>query len=174
MVRIRCIEEADLDAVLRIQDQCYVEITPESLVSLRAKILASPGTCFVAETAAAGVFGYLIAVPVRYPELPALDARTFEPSMGADTLYIHDLAVAQAGRGTGAARSLVNCGMNAARSQGLRAACLVAIQGSVRYWEQFGFEMVAAPSTGVARKLASYGAAAQLMRIDRAPPSGVR
>jgi len=149
--------------VLRIQDQCYLEITPESGASLRAKVLASPNTCFAAE-AAAGVVGYLIAVPILYPDLPALNSPSFEIARDADTLYIHDLAVADCGRGTGAGRTLVRSAMIAAGARGLRNACLVAIQDSVRYWAQFGFTPVAPPSDRVAVKLASYGVAAQLMR----------
>ncbi|HET8744457.1 MAG TPA: GNAT family N-acetyltransferase [Ramlibacter sp.] len=152
-----------MDDVLRIQAQCYSEIVPESRASLRAKVHASPGTCFVAE-AAAGVVGYLIAVPVLYPELPALNAPSFEAARDTDTLYIHDLAVADAGRGTGAGQALVRAAMAAAKARGLEKACLVAIQGSVRYWEQFGFEPVAAPPDHAAAKLASYGAAARLMQ----------
>lgn len=149
--------------VLRIQAQCYREIVPESRASLHAKVLASPTTCFVAETAA-GAVGYLISVPVLYPDLPPLDAPTFVPAPGADTLYLHDLAVADAGRGTGAGRALVSAGLDAGRARGLQNACLVAIQDSSPYWEQFGFERTAAANERVAAKLASYGAAAQLMR----------
>src|SRR5690606_39267636 len=95
---------------------------------------------------------------------PALDAPAFAVAPDADTLYIHDLAVTDAGRGTGAGRALVQSAMQAASGRGLRNACLVAIQGSVRYWERFGFEAVGAPAARIAAKLASYGRAAQLMR----------
>ena len=149
--------------VLRIQAACYREIVPESEASLRAKVLASPATCFVAE-AAAGVVGYLISAPVRFPDLPALDATNFQVAADADTLYIHDLAIADAGRGTGAGQAMVRAAIDAARSRGLGKACLVAIQDSLRYWERFGFESVTTPPGRVAAKLASYGAAARLMR----------
>lgn len=149
--------------VLRIQDACYSAIEPESAESLRAKILASPHTCFAAVTAA-GVVGYLITVPVLYPDLPALDAPTFEVPPDADTLYLHDLAVTDAGRGVGAGRTLVLSALDAGRARGLASACLVAIQDSVRYWERFGFAAVVPPGDRVAAKLASYGATAQLMR----------
>ena len=163
MLQLRCLEEADLPAVLRIQEACYHAIAPESRASLHAKVLASPATCLVAQTAA-GVVGYLIAAPIRFPDLPALDAATFRLADDADTLYIHDLAVAQAGRGTGAGRALVRGAVEAAKGRGLQRACLVAIQGSLPYWEQFGFEAVAAPSGAVAAKLDSYGPSARLMR----------
>lgn len=163
MVQLRGLQDADLAEVLRIQDACYVEIVPESRASLRAKILASPATCFAAETAS-GVVGYLITVPVRYPELPALDAPACEVALDADTLYLHDLAVAEAGRGTGAASALVDSALQAGRARGLKHACLVAIQDSSRYWQRFGFAPVAPPDGRVAGKLASYGAGARLMR----------
>lgn len=151
--------------VLRLQEDCYVEIEPESWASLEAKILASPGTCMVAE-AADGVAGYLISVPIRYPDLPALNDPAFRQAPDADTLYIHDLAVAEAGRGTGAGRAMVRSAMKAAKAHGLGRACLVAIQGSVPYWERLGFEVIGAPPDRVAAKLASYGAAAQLMHAS--------
>lgn len=152
-----------MPVVLRIQDACYSAIVPESAESLRAKILASPGTCFAAETAAAMV-GYLVTVPIAYPDLPALDAPTFEVPPAADTLYLHDLAVTDGGRGVGAGRTLVLSALDAGRARGLASACLVAIQDSVRYWERFGFVAVAPPSDRIAAKLASYGTTAQLMR----------
>ncbi|MEJ5990475.1 GNAT family N-acetyltransferase [Ramlibacter sp. PS3R-8] len=149
--------------VLRIQDSCYVDIEPEARESLQAKILASPSTCLVAEIAG-DVVGYLIAAPILYPDLPELNAPTFQLAANADTLYLHDLAIANAARGTRAGRALVRAAMEVAKEGDLTGACLVAIQGSVRYWEQLGFEIVEAPPDGVAAKLASYGAAARLMR----------
>lgn len=160
--RIRLLRPADLPEVLRIQAQCYTAIEPESAQSLRAKIEASPATCLLAQ-AGTGAVGYLIAVPVRAPYLPALDAPRFELAADADTLYLHDLAVAPEGRGTGAGKALVRSARAAGCASGLRKACLIAIQGSVPYWQEFGFEPVTAPEAGLAAKLASYGAGAQLM-----------
>jgi predicted N-acetyltransferase YhbS len=79
MMRLRPLEDTHAPHVLRIQRECYREIVPESLPSLRAKWRASPDTCFVAE-AAAGVVGYLICVPVLIPDLSALDAPAFGAS----------------------------------------------------------------------------------------------
>lgn len=168
MTRIRPLQLSDLHAVLRIQDACYTEIVPESLASLRAKAAASPGSCFVAE-AEAGIVGYLISVPIAFPELPALGAATFALAPGADTLYLHDLAVGAAGRGTGAGQALVAACMDAARRQGFDRMCLVAIQDSVPYWRRHGFE-VETPAAGVAAKLASYGPGAKLMVAGSASP----
>ena len=163
MIQLTQLRSEHMADVLRIQDDCYTEIEPESLESLQAKILASPETCLLAETSE-GKLGYLIAVPVVYPHLPALNAPTFEVSASADTIYIHDLAVASAGRGRGIAKALLSASINAAKRSGLSRACLVAIQNSQKFWQQFGFETVPEPTDELMLKLESYGADAQLMQ----------
>jgi len=163
MIQLNLLKNDHMADVLRIQDYCYTEIEPESRESLQAKILASPSTCLIAESSESAV-GYLIAVPIIYPHLPTLNAPTFELPADADTLYIHDLAIHGAGRGKGVAQALVRASIDAAKRSGLSRACLVAIQNSQSFWEQFEFEVVAEPADEFTAKLASYGADAQLMR----------
>ena len=163
MIQLSLLKREHMADVLRIQDNCYTEIEPESRESLQAKILATPSTCLIAESSD-GAVGYLIAVPIIYPNLPALNFPTFELAAGVDTLYIHDLAVDKAGRGKGVAQALVRASIDAAKGRGLSRACLVAIQNSQSFWEQFEFEVVAEPADEFTAKLASYGADAQLMR----------
>lgn len=163
-MRLRGMVEADLDAVVRIQAACYTAIVPESAASLAAKLRAAPATCLVAADGPA-VTGYLLALPVAYPALPALDAPTCEVPSGADALYLHDLALAPAARGTGAASGLVDMALAHARALGWRRACLVAIQQSQAFWERFGFRAVPEPAPELAAKLRSYGADAQLMTV---------
>ena len=162
MVRILRLQSVHMADVLRIQDQCYTTIEPESAESLGAKVSAAPDTCFVAQ-AGDEVVGYLIAAPVRFPRLPALNAGRFTVAPDADALYLHDLAVATAGRGTGAGQRLVEHATFAAKARGLRRACLVAIQGSAPYWHRFGFTPVPPQALPGISSLASYGAGAQLM-----------
>lgn len=154
--------EADLDAVLRIQAESYTEIVPESAQSLLAKLRAAPASCFVAQSDA-GVVGYLIAVPVAFPTLPALDAPECMLPARPDALYLHDLALSPAARGTRTGGLLVERVLEHARGKQWPLACLVAIQQSAAYWEGWGFRPVPAPGPEVARKLASYGGGAQLM-----------
>jgi ribosomal protein S18 acetylase RimI-like enzyme len=162
MIQLKFLKTADMADVLRIQDYCYTEIEPESFDSLQAKILASPSTCLIAESSE-GVVGYLIAVPIIYPNLPALNSPTFELAAGADTLYIHDLAVDRAGRGKGVAQALVRASIDAAKRGGLALASLVAIQNSQSFWEQYGFKTVPEPADELIPKLATYGIDAKLM-----------
>jgi len=48
VIDVRMMTEADIPAVLEIQDVCYTEVTPESDASLHAKLSASQSTCFIA------------------------------------------------------------------------------------------------------------------------------
>ena len=112
-----------------------------SFESLQAKLLAAPRTCRIADSSE-GPVGYLIAVPIVYPHLPALNAPTFELSADPDTLYIHDLAIDGAGRGKGVAQALVRASINAAKHSGLSRACVVAIHNPQSFRERLGFETV--------------------------------
>ena len=163
MIQLTPLTKNHLADVLRIQEHCYTDIEPESAESLQAKIVAAPGTCLIAESSE-GAMGYLIAVPIIYPHLPALNSPTFTLSAVADTLYIHDLALANAARGNGTAQAMVRAVITAAKLGGLSRACLVAIQNSRRFWEQFGFKAVATPGSEIASKLASYGGSARFMQ----------
>jgi predicted N-acetyltransferase YhbS len=163
MTRLTSLTKDHMADVLRIQKDCYTDIEPESAESLLAKIVASPATCLIAESSE-GAIGYLIAVPIIYPHLPALNSPTFKHSVGANTLYIHDLAIANAGRGKGTAQAMVRAVIATAKLSGWSRACLVAIQHSRQFWEQFGFETVVTPCSKITPKLASYGAGARLMQ----------
>lgn len=163
MIQLKSLNIDHMADVLRIQEYCYTDIEPESSGSLQAKILASPGTCLIAESIE-GAVGYLIAVPIVYPRLPELNAPKFELSVDPDTLYIHDLAVDRTGRGKGVAQALVRASIDTAKRSGLSGACLVAIQRSETFWQQFGFMAVAQPADELLPKLASYGTDAKLMR----------
>ena len=153
----------DLPAVMRIQAQCYTAIVPESLASMSAKQQHAPHTCHAAWRRGALV-GYLLSLPVRGLALPALDSRACTIDPAADALYLHDLALAPAARGSGAGQALVARALAVGAQRGLRRALLVAIQGSAPYWARQGFEPLAPPTPDVRAKLASYGADARLMQ----------
>jgi GNAT superfamily N-acetyltransferase len=156
---------ADLPRVLAIQHECYSEIVPEDEAAFRTKLQASADTCFVA-CVGAEVQGYLVAVPVAFPEIPALHAAHFERPAQPDSLCLHDLAIASAGRGTGAGAALVQAALGRARAAGLARACLVSIQQSHDFWAGFGFRDGTVESGALRPKLASYGPGARLMLLD--------
>lgn len=105
--------------------------------------------------------GYLVSHPYGYGNLPALNALLGSIPAGADTFYVHDLALINAARGTGAAAMIVGEILRLARLREFATVTLVAVNGSLPFWYKHGFRAVAAPH--LADKLASYEPAARLM-----------
>ncbi len=159
---IRPMQEADLAAVLAIQARCYAGDIPESAQAFLSKLQASPATCFVA-TRGQQLAGYLLALPVTPPDLPALDARHYRVPEQPDCLYLHDLAVDPAARSQGTGQRLIGQFWTTARQLALPRTLLIAIQGSAPFWARHGFCPEPATSAALYQKLASYGAGAQLM-----------
>lgn len=151
----------DLPAILAIQAQCYFAIVPESALSMGAKLAAAPESCFVAE-ADGQLLAYLLALPWTHQAPPPLDAPACLPPRHPDTLYLHDLAVAPAARGRGAAQILVGAFLDFLGRSGLPRASLIAIQSSVPFWMGFGFRPVATTAE-IADKLVGYGPDAHYM-----------
>jgi len=161
-IHIRNMQASDLEGILTIQAQCYQEIVPESKVSIQAKLEASPQTCFVADDPARGVAGYMLSIPWQRQQPPELDAPACKLPAQPDCLYLHDLAVSPAYRGSGVGKHLFNAFQKALATTHLPYACLVAIQNSASYWQKYGFAPVQM-SPGLHASVATYGGQAQYM-----------
>lgn len=105
--------------------------------------------------------GYVLSHPFRLNTLPALNALLGAVPEGADTYYLHDLALLPMARGTGAAGAIVGQLAGHARATGFASMSLVAVNGSRGFWERQGFAVADAPM--LAGKLASYEDAARYM-----------
>ena len=162
VLRVSPLSDTHAPDVERIQQECYGAEHLETPQSLSAKWRASPATCFAAEDDRQ-VVAYLIAVPVRYPELPAWNAPAIEIPRGAETLYLHDLAVSRQARGSGAGRALVRAALDHAMRAGYGQACLVAVQDSAAVWQAYGFQATSPPTPEASNKLATFGPGARLM-----------
>ncbi|MCK6395137.1 GNAT family N-acetyltransferase [Zoogloea sp.] len=158
---IRSARLADLPAILHIQARCYSAIVPESAASMGAKLAAAPDTCFVA-CRGEQIVAYLLALPWRFDAPPCLDATECHLPGQPDTLYLHDLAVDPAARGSGAADSLVQAFLSALARLPLPRASLIAIQGSAPWWARHGFARVPVDEA-LAARLAGYGEDAAYM-----------
>lgn len=99
---IRLMTEQDLPAMLAVQAACYPPAMQEPAAIVLARLRAASGTTLVAD-GADGVCAYVFAYPSRLGAVTPLGAR-FAPAPDADTLYIHDLAVAPSALGQGLAR----------------------------------------------------------------------
>lgn len=161
LLQIRRMEETDIQAVLDIQASCYTELTPESASSLLAKLAASPATCFVASVEQRPI-AYLISIPWVRTSPPLLNAPTCLLPSHPDCLYLHDLAVQPASRGSRAGQMLIAAFLQQLAALCLPCAALVAVQGSGGYWQRYGFRAVEV-SEELSAKLSSYGTNVQYM-----------
>lgn len=153
----------DLVSVLHIQSCCYDQSKQESEASFLSKLQASPSTCLIAEQNGHNV-SYLIALPSDSALPPPLHAPNYTPPQRPDCLYLHDLAIHPAARGTGIATALIHLFFQRAQEAGLRHASLTAVNNSQSFWARYGFQPIE-PDTRLASRLASYGQEAQYMRL---------
>lgn len=157
---IRRMAERDLPAVLAVQAACYPPAMQEPAVVVLARLRAAPATTLVAADAG-GICAYAFAYPSRLGAVTPLGAR-FAPAADADTLYIHDLAVAPRSAGCGIARGLVSALFERVSSLDLPHAALVAVQDSRRFWEGWGFA-AGRPEQESRQALATYAGGAVYM-----------
>jgi ribosomal protein S18 acetylase RimI-like enzyme len=105
--------------------------------------------------------GYVLSHPWALGTLPALNTLLGELPEGADTYYIHDLALLPVARRIGAASFITEALAKHARAHGFATMSLVAVNGSQGFWERHEFVVAEAPHLD--EKLRSYEDAARLM-----------
>ena len=160
----------DLDAVLRIQRQCYHTALLEDGAALAAKIAAANQyavpTAWCAEHPQGALLAYAIAYPLNPARQPPRWNTPCAPAPVADAthLYVHDIAVAPAARRARLAERLLAQVLAQGRALHLARAALVAVQGAQTYWRRQGFVL----SANNAPLLDSFGTDAQWM--ERANP----
>ena len=159
--QIRAMRPDDLDAILAVQAACYPPSMREASTVVLARMRAGGASCVLAEDGE-GVCGYLFAYASRLGKVTPLGA-DFDPAPDADTLYLHDLAVAPRAHGRGLARMLVGHLLAQAKEQGLAASALVSVQDSAAFWMALGFEDAEAASPVARAALATYPEPARYM-----------
>ncbi|MCH7345159.1 GNAT family N-acetyltransferase [Pelomonas sp. CA6] len=159
-------DRSDVPAVLAMQAQCYGADFLESEQAFAAKLQATRGlNCsYLALGADDEPLGYVVSLPVDEGQLPALDAGAWPAARAPQALYLHDLAVAPAGRAQRLGSALLSQVLRRAQDMGLPRVVLIAVQGSVPYWQRQGFAELAVPSAALQAKLDSFGAEARLMQ----------
>lgn len=113
-----------------------------------------PSGCYVL-TEGDIVGGYIVAHPWILKNPPALNKFLEQLPLEADCWYIHDIAISESFRGTGAAAVIVEQIASLAISNGFSTIALVAVSGASRYWSRIGFQD--AMTVSLRSKLKSYG-----------------
>lgn len=157
----RALTAADLPGLLAVQRACYGEGFVES-GEVFTRRLASPANCSLVLVQGGQVMAYLAAYRSGLGKVTPLHG-DFDALPGADTLYLHDMAVLPAQAGRGLAAALLVPLWAQARAEGLRYTALVSVQGSQAYWARHGYAEHALQHPAQRHHLASYGAGAVYM-----------
>ena len=105
--------------------------------------------------------GYLFSHPWHWGAFPALNSLLGAIPAASENFYVHDLALLNRARGTGAAAMIVGEILRFVRLQGFSRISLVAVNGSQPFWHKHGFRVV--ELAGLQAQLAGYEAAARYM-----------
>lgn len=159
MLRWRPLIPADLPAVSAIAARVHPGFPEDDAVFAERQLLYPQGTMLLEQDGVAA--GYLLSHPWHFGQLPALNSLLGAIPGDADTYYLHDLALLPEARGSGAAAMAVKTLLHQAQEAGFAHVSLVAVNGSLPFWQRHGFVVEARPD--LAEKLASYEAAARLM-----------
>lgn len=162
-VNIRLMQQADIPAVIALQDSCYSDALYEPPALLAARLASATQSCWLAESSTGELLAYLFS----YPSLPGkitVLATDFVVADKPEVLYLHDLAVSEQARGLGLAKLLLASAKQYAKELHLTQLALVAVQGSVPYWQKQGFVVQDNLSQDAQAALNSYtGERAQYM-----------
>jgi ribosomal protein S18 acetylase RimI-like enzyme len=151
---------SDVPGALAIQAESYPAFLREEEDAFASRVTLAASYCLAAVRGDA-MLGYLLAHgwPRGSPPPVGTIVRDRAPS---ETLFIHDLSVSSAGRGSGVGRRLIERAFELAARDGLGGAELIAVEGAASYWRTFGFNDVPI-SADFAAKVANYGPKARWM-----------
>ena len=154
-IQLRPLAVSDVDAVLRIQAQCYGEsfVEPHEVFARRLQVA---GQCSWAAVQGDEVLAYLAAYWSRPGAVTPLNGE-FADYADASVLYLHDMAVSPTAAGQGLARRMVDAAKTMARQRGVMRTALVSVQGSQAYWERQGYAVEIVKNAMHRQHLATYG-----------------
>jgi ribosomal protein S18 acetylase RimI-like enzyme len=151
---------ADLPSITAIAAQVHLAY-PEDASVFAERLRLHPDGCFALQ-ADSGVAGYVISHPWTYAAPPALNALLGNLPSPASTYYLHDIALLPEARRGGAASAILATLTRHAAAIADNVS-LVAVAGTVQFWQRQGFAAVADPALDA--KLKSYdGEACYMLR----------
>lgn len=155
---------ADLDRVMEIADVVHQDF-PERREVMAQRQQVFPAGCWMWQRAGEQAEGYALTHPGWWRRPPALDCLLGDLPAAEEQeacYYLHDIALLPSARGGGAGSALMGALVAVARRFGYQRMALVAVHGSVPFWQKQGFAIESA-NAELAAKLATYDATAQYM-----------
>lgn len=159
---IRKMTMEDIDATMRIQNECYSAdlIEPKPLVISRLQ--ASPDHCYVCCDDTNEPCAYMFAYMSKKGKVTPLEGEFVTPA-GSNCIYLHDMAVSKSVSGRGIASKLARTLLSNSRAFGAVSAGLVSVQGSVPFWSKLGYVPIDLSDKEQIAHLDSYGVPAVYM-----------
>lgn len=142
--RWRLMTAGDLGQVLGLAAAIHPDY-PEDAAVFAERLGLFPQGCLVLEIADA-LQGYLLSHPWTAAPPPALNTMIGALPAFPALYYLHDLALAPAARGSGAARAAVARTSAIAATAGFDRIGLVAVNGADGFWRRCGFEVASDPA----------------------------
>ncbi|HYG85683.1 MAG TPA: GNAT family N-acetyltransferase [Azospirillum sp.] len=143
--------ERDLDTVLAVASAVHPGY-PESRAVFAERLRLYPAGCRMAEGNRM-VLGYAVMHPGHLGVPPALDSMLGALPDPADCLYLHDVALLPAARGSGLGAMALAHAHELAVREGFAWLALTSTPGARGYWDRQGFT----PCAVQPAELASYG-----------------
>lgn len=134
---------------------------PEDRAVMENRLALFPDGCFVAERDNT-TLGYAIAHPSVLASPASLNTVLPHLPTDADCIFLHDIALGEAARGSGLGRSFVPRLIDVARRHGFARLSLVSVNNSLGFWQAQGF-VILTPDEKLLAKLATYGEDAAYM-----------
>lgn len=153
---------ADLPAVVAIAAVVHPDY-PEGEEVFAERLALFPEGCRIALKGGQSI-GYALSHPWTRASPPALDSLLGALPARPDCLYLHDVALLAAARGSGLGQALVDDLLALGRRHGFAHLALVAVNRSVDYWTARGFRIIDDPA--LSGKLGSYSPDARYMLRD--------
>lgn len=140
----RLMGEDDLASVSAVAKDVHPDFPEDDAVFLNRLALHAKGA-YVLEVENS-VVGYAITHPWKNFDIPALNTVLPALPQQSGTYYIHDIALLDTARGTGAAGRIVSILARHAMELGFKTLSLVAVNGSSGFWQKQGFEIIEQPN----------------------------
>lgn len=144
-MHIRPATPDDLDAIMRIQAEAYGQTLIESRACMAERLNMQDSLSLIAAQHNQAI-AYLLMycstpgkiTPFNGPFIACPENTTIK------TLYLHDLAVSNSGRGLGIATQLIEQARSCAQKLGCHSMSLVAVQDALPFWQKNGFHPLTA------------------------------
>lgn len=146
--RLRPLMRSDVESCAAIEAVSYPAAVCEGVEVFKRILLVAPSCCWVvvddsddSKPYDTAVIGYSLSLPLIFEEDCPLELseKSIPCRFKANTLYVHDLAVAPEHRRRGVATILQEAVASLARFSELRTITLTAVCGADNFWRRHGF-----------------------------------